>query len=106
MRKNRKRIIITALEILAVLLLLAPAYRLACGQRVFSKNFFLLLPDNDRLSNKGNSDWQTSCFVANRPEGNFDSSVRLDEKFYRTTKTGTFATQSFLGFIARSTSSL
>ena len=31
MRKNRKRIIITALEILAVLLLLAPAYRLACG---------------------------------------------------------------------------
>ena len=30
-QKNRKRIIITILEVLAVLLLLAPAYRLACG---------------------------------------------------------------------------
>lgn len=57
-------------------------------------------------SNKGNSDWQTSCFVANRYESNLPPTVRLDEKLYRATKTTTFATQSFLGFIARSTSSL
>ena len=48
MRKNRKRIIITALEILAVLLLLAPAYRLACGiglKKNYSQNGITIYAD-------------------------------------------------------------
>ena len=47
-QKNRKRIIITALEILAVLLLLAPAYRLACGiglKKNYSQNCITLYAD-------------------------------------------------------------
>ena len=41
MKKNRKRIIIIVLGALAVLLLLGPAYRLACGiglKKVYSNN--------------------------------------------------------------------
>ena len=48
MRKNRKRTIITALEILAVLLLLAPAYRLACGiglKKNYSQNGITIYAD-------------------------------------------------------------
>lgn len=47
-QKNRKRIIITALEILAVLLLLVPAYRLACGiglKKNYSQNCITLYAD-------------------------------------------------------------
>lgn len=48
MRKNRKRTIITALEVLAVLLLLAPVYRLACGiglKKAYSKNGITIYAD-------------------------------------------------------------
>lgn len=48
MKKNRKRIIITVLEILAVLLLLAPVYRLACGiglKKAYSKNGITIYAD-------------------------------------------------------------
>ena len=47
-QKNRKRIIITVLEILAVLLLLAPVYRLACGiglKKAYSKNGITIYAD-------------------------------------------------------------
>ena len=50
-RKNRKRIIITALAILAVLLLLAPAYRLACGiglKKISSYNGISIYADDVR----------------------------------------------------------
>ena len=50
-RKNRKRIIITALAILAVLLLLAPAYRLACGiglKKIYSYNGISIYADDVR----------------------------------------------------------
>ena len=48
MKKNRKRIIITVLEVLAVLLLLAPVYRLACGiglKKAYSKNGITIYAD-------------------------------------------------------------
>ena len=48
MRKNRKRTIITALEVLAVLLLLAPVYRLAYGiglKKAYSKNGITIYAD-------------------------------------------------------------
>ena len=47
-RKNRKRIIITALASVAVLLLLAPTYRLACGiglKKVYSDNGITIYAD-------------------------------------------------------------
>ena len=47
-RKNRKRIIITALASVAVLLLFAPAYRLACGiglKKVYSDNGITIYAD-------------------------------------------------------------
>ncbi len=50
-RKNRKRIIITALASVAVLLLLAPAYRLACGiglKKIYSYNGISIYADDVR----------------------------------------------------------
>ena len=50
-KKNRRRIIITVLEVLAVLLLLAPAYRLACGiglKKVYSNNGISIYADDVR----------------------------------------------------------
>ncbi len=47
-RNNRKKIIITILEIVAILLLLAPAYRLACGiglKKAYSKNGITIYAD-------------------------------------------------------------
>ncbi len=51
MRKNRKRTIITLLEVLAVLLLLAPVYRLACSiglKKVYSDNGISIYADDLR----------------------------------------------------------
>ena len=50
-RKNRKRIIITALASVAVLLLLAPTYRLACGiglKKIYSYNGISIYADDVR----------------------------------------------------------
>ena len=50
-RKNRKRIIITALASVAVLLLFAPAYRLACGiglKKAYSDNGITIYADDVR----------------------------------------------------------
>ena len=47
-RNNRKKIIITILEIVAILLLLAPTYRLACGiglKKVYSDNGITIYAD-------------------------------------------------------------
>ena len=51
MKKNRKRIIISVLEILAVLLLLAPTYRLACSlglKKIYSDNGISIYADDVR----------------------------------------------------------
>ena len=51
MKKNRRRIIITVLEILAVLLLLGPVYRLACGiglKKLYSNNGITIYADDVR----------------------------------------------------------
>lgn len=50
-QKNRRRIIFTVLEILAVLLLLGPVYRLACGiglKKVYSNNGISIYADDVR----------------------------------------------------------
>ena len=47
-KNNRKKIIITILEIVAILLLLAPTYRLACGiglKKVYSDNGITIYAD-------------------------------------------------------------
>ena len=49
MKKNRRRIIFTVLEILAVLLLLGPVYRLVCGiglKKVYSNNGITIYADD------------------------------------------------------------
>lgn len=51
MKKNRRRIIITILEVLAFLLLLGPVYRLACGiglKKVYSNNGITFYADDVR----------------------------------------------------------
>jgi len=51
MKKNRRRIIITVLEILAVLILLGPVYRLACSiglKKVYSSNGITVYADDVR----------------------------------------------------------
>ena len=55
MKKNRRRIIITVLEILAVLLLLGPVYRLACGiglKKVKESDYWSTRYDEDQLDDE------------------------------------------------------
>ena len=50
-QKNRRRIIFTVLEFLALLLLLGPVYRLACGiglKKVYSNNGISIYADDVR----------------------------------------------------------
>ena len=55
MKKNRRRIIITVLEILAVLLLLGPVYQLACGiglKKVKESDYWSTRYDEDQLDDE------------------------------------------------------
>lgn len=66
-RKNRKIIIITALASVAVLLLLASTYRLACGiglKKVYSDNGITIYADGSiqRKLNKWQKRFDRSCW--------------------------------------------
>ena len=84
-KKNRKRLVFTVLEILAVLLLFAPAYRLACGiglKKVYSDNGISIYAEDEQYKEEATQMAET--LRAQLSEVDSDYSPKISVYFCRT----------------------
>lgn len=80
MKKNRKRIVIAVLEILAVLLLFAPAYRLACGiglKKVYSDNGISIYADDVRYEEEAKQMAETLKVQLLEVDGDYSPKISI-----------------------------
>ena len=85
MKKNRRRIIIIVLGALAVLLLLGPAYRLACGiglKKVYSNNGITIYADDVRYKEEAKQLAETLGVELSKVDSSY--SPKISVYFFRT----------------------
>ena len=80
MKKNRRRIIIIVLGALAVLLLLGPAYRLACGiglKKVYSNNGITIYADDVRYKEEAKQQAETLGVELSKVDSSYSPKISV-----------------------------